>query len=54
MEVERTWALVGCMGEKGLLELERGLMGEKASLSCWGSELQEPESGLGSPSLVKQ
>lgn len=42
MEMERPWALVGCRGVEGLI-------GEKVSLSCWGSELQEPDSGLGSP-----
>lgn len=45
MEMERPWVLVGCSGMGGLPELEEGLMGERASLSCWDSELQEPESG---------
>ena len=49
MEMERPWPLVGCSGVVGLPELERGLMGERASLSVWGSELQEPESDLRSP-----
>lgn len=49
MEMERPWVLAGCTGLGELLELEGGRMGENASLSCWGSELQEPELGLGSP-----
>lgn len=49
METERPWAPGGCRGASELPKPERGLTGEKASLSCWGSELQEPESGLESP-----
>lgn len=44
MEMERPWVLVGCSGMEGLPELVGGLVGEKALLSCWGSELQEPGS----------
>lgn len=51
MEMERPWVPVGSWCVKGL---GRGLMGEKASLSSWGSELQEPESILGSPPWVKE
>ncbi len=54
MERERPWVLVGWVGVEGLPELEGGLMGEKAPLSCWGSELQEPESGLASPPWIKE
>ncbi len=39
---------------EGLLESEGGLNGEKTSLSRWGSELQEPESGLTLPATVKE
>lgn len=48
MEMERPWLAVGCRGWEGLQTLERGLMGEKASLSCDGSEPQEPVSPVSS------
>lgn len=44
MEMERPWVPGGCRGVKWLPEP----MGEKAS------ELQEPESGLRSPSAVRE
>lgn len=46
MEMERLWVLVGCSRVERLPVLVWGLLGEKALLSCWGSELQEPESRL--------